>query len=104
MLLLFYICLWHQPIFLLLPLLEASASHFTSRQQLLSENPQFHALQECRNLDLRWVCEVKVAGDEAYYKLNTEKLNNWLKGRVARLQAVLDAQNICGSNLVRVLF
>jgi hypothetical protein len=96
-----HVCL--QPIFLLLPLLEASASHFTGQEQLLSENPQFHALRGCANLNLGLVCEVKQAGDEEYFKLSPPKLEAWLKSRVARVQAVLNSRRIAGSHLVRLL-
>lgn len=83
---------------MLLPLLEAASTHFTSVEQLLSEDRNFNALRACRNLDLSHVCEVKKAGDDEYFKLSNAKLTNWLKGRVARLQAVLDTKRISGSH------
>ena len=86
--------------FVLLPVLEASASHFTSKDQLLSENRELNALRVCKNLDLSIVCEEKEAGGDKYYKLDKQKLMSWLKTRVARVRAVLKSQRICGAERV----
>jgi len=89
-----------QPLFLLLPLLEKSSSHFVSREQLLFEDHHFNALQSCANLKLDLVCDVKSAGDDSYYKLNPQKLEAWLKSKVLRTQEVLCSRRIAGSHQV----
>lgn len=89
-----------QPVFALLPLLEASSSHFCSREQLLSENQQFHALWACRQLDLDLVCDVKQAGGDSYFKLNSNKLLAWLRSRVERIVTALVANSVAGCETV----
>jgi ribonuclease H2 subunit B len=81
-------------LYILIPALDKQKSRFSELSEILFEfDPDNHDLQKmCTlSLDLSPICDINTVDDQLFFRLNDQKLLDWLRKRVVYLSSQLDS-------------